>query len=179
MLCPDCKNPRDHQESQPVVIAWGSLFKLELGPPTLLMEQEGEWTSRSNWREFIKEKNHKQGFPSLGITWEGKGMLVFKLIGLQHLVRPQGGSIHPKGAPWPGKDLGFLSPLCCYQPAAAAVSILQLPGTFCDFLRPQGWEPCLRRVGSFSLSWFWNSSLLPTTSTMGLRVPNVILPLNS
>ena len=60
-------------------------------------------------------------------------MLVFKLIGLQHLVKPQGGSIHPKEVPGPGKDLCFLSPLCCYQLAAAAVSILQLPGTFPDF----------------------------------------------
>ena len=71
-------------------------------------------------------------------------MLVFKLIGLQHLVKPQGGSIHPKGPPSPGNNIGFLSPLCCYQPAAAAVSILQLPGTFCDFfLKPQGRGQCL------------------------------------
>ena len=27
----------------------------------------------------------------------------------------------------------FLRPLCCYLLAAAAVSILLLPGTFCDF----------------------------------------------
>lgn len=67
MLCPDCKNPRDHQESQPVVIAWVSLFKLELGPPTFLMEKEGEWTPRSKWR----------GFSSLGIAQEGEGMLSF------------------------------------------------------------------------------------------------------
>lgn len=60
-------------------------------------------------------------------------MLVFKLIGLQHLVKPQGGSIHSKGPPSPGNNIGFLSPLCCYQPAAAAVSILQLPGTFHAF----------------------------------------------
>ena len=60
-------------------------------------------------------------------------MLAFKLIGLQHLVKWQGGSTHQKGAPGPGNDLGFLSPLCCYQPAAAAVSILQLPGEFRDF----------------------------------------------
>lgn len=67
MLCPDCKNPRDHQESQPIVIEWGSLFKLELGPLTFLMEKEGEWTPRSKWR----------GFSSLGIAQEGEGMLSF------------------------------------------------------------------------------------------------------
>jgi hypothetical protein len=57
-------------------------------------------------------------------------MLAFKLTVLQHLVKPQGGSIHQKEMFWPGNYLCFFSSLCCYQLAAAAVSILQVPGTF-------------------------------------------------
>lgn len=54
-------------------------------------------------------------------------MLDFKLIDLQHLLKPQGESLDQKKH----LDLGktCLLSLLGYQPAAGAVSILQLPGT--------------------------------------------------
>lgn len=54
-------------------------------------------------------------------------MLDFKLIDFQHLLKPQGESLDQKEHLDLGKTC-FLS-LLGYQPAAAAVSILQLPGT--------------------------------------------------
>lgn len=68
-------------------------------------------------------------------------MLTFKLIAFVQTTRREHTSKKEH------LDLGktcFLSPLCCYQLATVAVSILQLSGTFHDFSQTS-------RVGVISL----------------------------
>ena len=73
----------------------------------------------------------------LDITWLGKrvkGMLAFKLIGSQHLVKPQGGTTHLKGASSPGNESCFLSPPHYYRLTTAITSVMQLPRIFRIFV---------------------------------------------
>lgn len=78
-----------------------------------------------------------------------KEILTFKLIGANHLFKPQGESVHLRGS-WPGNDSGFLKSSCyCDQSILLLWAsqrfyvYFQLLIILCGhFSRCQGWRPC-------------------------------------
>ena len=60
-----------------------------------------EWTPRSKWKHFIKERKPQAGFASLGIIWEGKGRTSFKYDNVGQILRQNRAA--GKKPFWPGK----------------------------------------------------------------------------